>query len=354
MRTTVIALLVWVTLTGLGSGCRDNDVYSGAKDVGYGPDGTLVVFVADGLKVYDVDMQHEKRSVRLTPNGLVDVPWGFDLSRDGTVAVVSYSNTNSHDVDLFRIPTGERLITIDVTGTSASAFPVQDVFVSPHGDLVYTRSPSGVYDAATGAKLWDDPSGEHKLPVFSPDDTTLFGVVGTPTGSRIEALDARTGTSRFGIDVTGLSALSVTPDGSTLVGIVSPPCGGADVGAGPCSRGGSPGETTTFWSTSDGTVLGQHPPFPGTLSARVFPEGSVVTCAATAGPCATVATDGDQRIVLVWKPDGTLLHTLPVYANALAFSADGTHLAIAGGDAYVYRVADGSLLRTRSYTSGSF
>jgi WD40 repeat protein len=86
----------------------------------------------------------------------------------------------------------------------------------------------------------------------------------------------------------------------------------------------------------------------------VFPDGSQVRCATADGPCATVATDGDQLLALVWNPDGTLLHTLPGYANDISFSPDGAVLAVGGAGARVYRVADGALVAERQYKYDSF
>ena len=61
--------------------------------------------------------------------------------------------------------------------------------------------------------------------------------------------------------------------------------------------------------------------------------------------------------VVVWNAEGKVLYHFPAPSfNALAFSADSTRLAVAGGQdgASVYRLSDGTKLGNRKFDRRAF
>jgi len=358
MNKSMIGLVV-VSLAGLVLGsCDLTDVSTSADNAGYAPDGTLAIYTPAGIKLYDSSLANEKRSILLDadPGGLpVDVPIAFDLAADGSVAAVGYSNTETHDVAVFSMADGTRRATIDVDmpPPPGAMFPVQGVVISAHGNLVYIQAPaSGVFDVAAGTRLWgNDDAHWLRSPRFSADETTLYGA----SDGKLNAFDARTGEVKFSVDAGGsLMALALSPDGAALVS-VRIACSEPSTIPGDCSAGGMRVQSYAIWSAADGTLLGQLPAFPGTGAVADRSRGGGLVCtAAGGGLCGVAANNGDQPLLLVFRLDGTLVQSIPGYVEGFSFSPDGQMVAIAGGSARVYRLDDGTLVGSRSYTYGVF
>jgi hypothetical protein len=351
--TAALAALMWGATPGCG---YLDDVSTGAEHVGYAPDGTLAVFTPAGITLYDAEMKNVKTSIRLAAQaGTVDVPVTFDLAGDGTSAVVGYSNTVKKDVAIYAIPQGRVTTTIDVDMPPfADGIPVQRVTISPAGDLVYVRAPhSGMFRAADGAALWGEDSQELGLEpmTFSADGATVFGVhyYEGPSRVALEAHDALTGALLYSVDTgRSVAALTLAADGATLVVVEDDPC--------PADPSPScESYSIVFRSTADGAVV-RSVPYPAGLTIQRPGLGTALTCSSAGNLCATGALDeGREPIVILFDADGAVIRRLSVtFAIEVAFSPDGALLAVAGGDARVFRVGDGTLVSRRTYTYGVF
>jgi hypothetical protein len=323
------------------------NVSTPAQGVGYAPDGTLVVFTPAGFTLYDAEMKTPRKSIQLAAAaGTVDVPVAFDLAGNGARAAIGYSNTAKKDVVVYALPAGEITATIDIDmPPTANGIPVQKVAMAPSGDLVYVHAPaSGMFRVADGMRLWgaDWPITGLDPMTLSPDGNTVFGMQHADDPPR-EVLDARnvlTGEMRFRAEITGnVWGLAATPDGAAVITVEGDPV------------------SFVFRSAVDGTVTRSIPHPPGFVP-QTAPRGSTpFTCTSADDLCASAAIDPtiEKAFVLLFKPDGTLTAQLDVMgAFDLAFSPDGALLAVAGGDARVFRVADGTLVSRQSYTYGLF
>jgi hypothetical protein len=352
------ALALSASLLGALPACGYLDeVVTSAEGVGYAPDGTLAVFTPAGITLYDAEMKSARKSIQLEKvAGTVDVPIGFDLARNGTRAAVGYSNTVKKDVVVYAIPGGDVVATIDVDmPPTADSIPVQSVVMSPDGELVYVDGPaSGMFRVADGTRLWgvDWPDEGPRTVSFSSDGQTVFCVqhFSSPSRAVVDARNAVTGAMAFRHEFAGtVWGLTATADGTTVIALESYPC----------PSDGSPNcePAFVFRSTADGTLTKSIPHPAGLVPTRGWWVSSPLTCTRAGDLCASPATDPttEKAFVLVFKPEGTVVHQLDVMgAFDLAFSPDDELLAVAGGDARVFRVADGKLLSRQTYTYGVF
>ena len=354
---------VSVLLAALLSGCslrwesaEDTGSPAHAEQVSYGEGAGMVVYTTAGLVRHDADLASRSAAIRLdnSMGELKDVPFSFSMADDGKVAAVAFSNTTERDVVLYDPGSFDELITLDVQ--TLRSFPVQGVALDPRGERVFVRGDFwAMYDVATGERLWGAaPEGECcglEEPTFSADGAVLYGFEGT----RLEARRAQTGDVIFSVESGSTPGKPVSLARSGSDGIL--------VGARSMTSGGDPEvhEQYVFWSEADGRVVRELPQFVDRLLVGTFPGGGHVKCAPGGDVCASglvipesSRTLPPQYSVAVWTSEGELLHELPVFANGLAFSPDGARLAVAGGEAALYVVHDGSLVASVSYTYADF
>lgn len=364
MTTRFIAA---VTLTALaGAGCGNLESANATVRLGYTPDGSLVVFPGDHIDVYDAQLGVRKASI---PTPLPKDSWSglFSLSADGTVAAVPTTTNAGSEVQLFQIPSGKPLPRFDL---APPPYVLDDIALSPHGDLLYLMGPvngmyrtTGMFDTSTGALAW---SSEWAIePVFSADGRTLY--VNGNHGNDLMGFDARTGAP--GLDApgpTGGGQLGALADAHTLIELVDHGCPKPQLIS--LSKGNvveSCPLSIAFISTDDGSTVRSFPLTPNTvLYGRSLPLGDAAfRCSTSAGLCAVGVDTWDPAtmlagdgIVQLWRMDGTLAQSIAgVWVDDLAISPDGQFLAIAtDGDVRVHRISDGARVATRHYSQPVF
>ncbi len=366
---TMIALLTALALTPACGGQEPTPV----DTIAYLPDGSLVAFMPTGIHVFGDSLDRETRTILF--DGLPVAMWvdanRYSLSADGRVAAVSFPapslSMERSTIALFDMTTGARLKTLrpDDASPDGRAQGVYDLELSPHGDLVFSRSIDGtsngdvyhstMFDTATGAPLWTGDA-QWRMPVFSQDGSLL--IVENLMPLRLEALDARTGAIVYTVDLPGyVYNLAVTSDG--LAGMVGPP---PDMG---CPEPGSCPPSYAVWSPADGALLAEWPGVPETNSHGTNPAGlAAFWCSSWDSLCATDIIDFSNHeqqpaVLNFWRTDGTPVRTLAkAYAdtaiNVVAFSPDSQFIATApliGAPApvQVFRIADGKLMGTLSF-----
>ena len=348
------------------------------------PDGSTVLFTVAGIYVFDGLLLAQWNHIPFDALGVPPLnsagPSGgdagvlrFSLSADGNTAAVSFSpitvqgNTR---IALYRMPGGELLNTFEPTVDPASPLYVDTQALSPDGSLlcalveiVNGTTTMMMIDVATGTTLWTKV-GAKALPVWSPDGATLFaGTQNLATAdSSVEALDARSGALKWSYDLSTnvVMGLAVVGDGSLLAGAVDPP---TDT---PGMRAGDWPPFYPFWSAADGTPAMQVAPVAHTWFYATGPNGYANFACNGTDTCAAGLNEWNdperQNFIHVYKPDGTVLLTLPTPVgkaiNSMAISADGNFITIAnpydlGGGATVFSLVDGKKLNSQIFTTDS-
>ena len=346
-------------------GCGNLNDVNTALFVRYTPDGHLVVFAGDTIDVYTADLA--KREIGLPVDrpsaalsGYTDL---FSLSDDGSAAAVIYPNTDHTFADVFSLST-LTMTSIDLGPPPPGQYNYapEDLALSPQGDLLFVMggidgaySNTGMFNAFSGDRLW---TGDWAImPIFSPDESTLY--VSGNHGADLQGLDSRTGAVTLDAPLLGsLERLGMMPDASTLIGLTG-------FGPTPCTVTDPCGPAIELFSTADGSVAREFPLVANTELTGNEPLGlPVFRCSTAAGLCVVgvvpydpltrVASETSQ--VQVWSTNGTLVQSIDTPFADAAVSPDGQYVAVAlgSGDAAVYRVSDGSLVRTHHYGGGPF
>lgn len=367
-RETFPGLVHVVACLGLSSGCGDLDDHVASHNVAYAPDGTLAVFTNDAIRLFDSRLQAETHPA-VPAAGLQ-----FQLSADGTAAAVNYSQSQGtsrrNAVRILRIPTGELVNDIDIaippTPPIAPGSVIGLIALSPGGDLVYAQnraqppdamtradSDSSAFRVSDGARLW---GGKWLTsPMFSADGSSLFATFLPGDGRSGEfdlvSLDARTGAVQFSVDI-GVDAviadIALTGGGALIAGVTDD----AD------------GTALALWSSKDGTLIRKFPLNPGRLYGTANEGYPAFACWQDGDLCAVGTADlhAGALKVTIWRTDGTIVQTLalpidpnaPVSVDDIAFSPDGSLVALAGDKTRVYRIADGALVGDRTFRYGVF
>jgi hypothetical protein len=388
-----------LALSTLLPACGDlSDVPAVVVNVGYRPNGQLVVFTSGGVKTYQGDFDSEIGSFPLDTDDPYDLQYnGTHLSDDGGLAAVTYDHQNSKTV-LYRIPDGAAIGLLDATP------PQPSIALSPKGDLAYAygnhqdgstpKDVQALYRLSDGQMMWSvdyvEKVSPNKYcrtlspqlappPVFTADEATAF----LAFGEHLMIADVPSGAMREIATVHAcIGALTMLPDGTLLVlhglssywgypGLYGNPLTNPDL-----PDAALPNSFAIY--AQDGTLLRQLPPFEGYYTeATIHGSDSPVRCSPVGDRCAMfaekpepakldeatgIASIGGPRVVLVFRLDGTLLYTIdPPATGTLAFSPDGSRLAVAftysenpASSARIYRAEDGALLAQRSYTRGVF
>jgi len=364
--TIAIALLA-------AAGCGDLSNRASVIAARYTRDGTLVLLTPAGIKLYDAELAHDKGTIAFhTAPDYSSIPHVFALSADGKTAAVSMIvPEHKNEVTLYDIPSRKPLRTVEVVGDVDLL--VRALALSPDGGLMYVLGPVNFSDSTVRSSIVDVTTGaEHVMdgvlldsPVFAADGATLFGVVGSFSHATLDARDPLTGDLRFSVPAP-FASLTLTDGGATLAGTADVP-----TAANPdCVLFCPP--SYQFRSTVDGSLVRELPPLvPDTTiySTDMYLYGPLA-CSTAGDLCASGVTSSGGPRVEVWTPDGTLLQSLPVPAgssgtevpNDISLSPDGTLVAVAtgsfttpvNGSAWVYRVADGTLVRHLDLTADLF
>jgi WD40 repeat protein len=230
---------------------------------------------------------------------------------------------------------------------------VQTISAHPAGvfDLEYTDGVLRSGGADGLSQEWDPTSGA-KLATFGErravvndvvfsDDSSVFAAAtslnNNPSPSAhhgdIEMWDPATGelVRRLTGHTDVVNAAAFSPDGSLLVsGAGSPPPSTTD-------------QTAKVWDVATGTVLTTVPGhFGGTVAVEISDDESFIV------------TAGRDALMKVWAlPSGSLVESFSNAVQDLAFSPDGTILAIASGDTVeLWDPADWSLIHTIDTDAG--
>ena len=320
-----------------------------ALNVRYAPDGTLVVFSGSAIDTYGPDLAPKAHIPVLSGLGPV-----FSVSDDGSVAAVA-SSVSGHQVQLFNVSSGTRGRMIDLgLSPAADSDSPQGLTLSPAGDLLFVVAGvggqgdmSGMFDTATGARLWTIEAAYGVNAVFSPDGSTVY-VSSVTVGNEIglEGLDSRTGTSRM-TTPNDQEAFGAMPSPNTLIGVT--------VTADPVSYLES--TKINLLSTADGSLTSQI-----SLPANTEFAGNVVkppafNCAPAAGLCALYVVEKDPsgnsiiaNAVQIWALDGTQVQSIDNTSGDVALSSDGHYVAsVWDGDVEVHEASDGSLVKVLPY-----
>jgi hypothetical protein len=367
MRTRILcAILLAFAATGCGN---LNDNLGTAIYVRYTPDGHLVVFAGDRIDVYSPDLdQVEARIPAPAPS---DAIWPytdvFSLSDDGTTAAVIHANGSHNHAEIYSLSTlTKTLVDLGPLPYSNRDDPPDDVALSPRGDLVFViggthsiPSLTQMFNTTTGENLW---TGDWSAtPVFSADESRMYAIGGR--WNNLQGFDTQSGA--ITLDVTPASTLGrlgLMPDASTVIALTT-------AQPAPCTPNNICPPRITIYATADGSVTRQFALPANTYALEYQPNGlPLFRCSAAAGLCAVGLLIYDPvsyygpigSSVQVWSTDGTLVQSIDTAFNDAAVSPDGQFVAVAlgsngsSGNAVVYRVSDGSLVRTLHYGGGPF
>jgi WD40 repeat protein len=351
------------------------DPGGGASQVAYSPKGEIATFVPQALLLMDGKLDRVNAQITFAePESEVTASTWKTLSADGKVAAAARSS-NSTDLmtrlTVFDVPGGQQRMAIDVQwpeafilsadGSLLAIAAHQGDMPTPEGGRTGGDPVVEVYATATGAKLWQTPSGRASKIVFSADGSRLFAgwrtqpEVGQPIPPhRLRAWEAVTGAPVFDVDMgfENLATLSATPDGKHLVASLML----VDGLSLPDRRDGEWG--FALFRTADGTLAGTVPQpaeFHNTNHLAISPDGSLWAANTHRYPLTRA-----QATLQVWKRDAagnmTLLHAFDKELFSLSFSPDGQSIATVDLDhaVSVYRAADGQLLARRDFSSGLF
>ncbi|HLK89751.1 MAG TPA: hypothetical protein VKZ18_07650 [Polyangia bacterium] len=365
MKTKLLgALLLVVTAVGCGN---LNDNLGTAIYVRYTPDGRLVVFGGDRVDVYSPDLSTLEARIPAPAPSTATWPYTdvFSLSDDGNVAVVVHPNQTHNHAELYSLTTFQKTL-VDLGPLPDASQPnlmyddqPDDVALSPQGDLLFvmgglhsTTSLMQMFDTSTGQNLWT--TDWEITPVFSPDGSRMYAIGGAWDSSSLQGFDARTGAVTLDATTASwLGRIGMMADPSTVVALTTAvselSCGST---ISPCSP------QITSYSTVDGSATAQL-----ALQANTIASETVFRCSSAAGLCAVGVAVYDPVSsygpigweVQVWSMAGTFLQSVETAFNDVSISPDGQFLAVAqgsklnNGDAVVYRISDGSLVRTLHY-----
>jgi DNA-binding beta-propeller fold protein YncE len=374
MRTRILcAVLLAFAATGCGN---LNDNLGTAIYVRYTPDGHLVVFAGDRIDVYSADLdQVEARIPAPAPSDAIWPYTGvFSLSDDGTTAVVVHPNRTHNYAELYSLSTlTKRLLDLGPLPQDPDPHVLNndqpdDVALSPQGNLLFVMggihsvtSLMQMFDTTTGQNLWSIDWAI--TPVFSPDESRMYAMGGHWDTSTLQGFDTQTGA--ITLDVTPasrLGRLGLMPDASTVIALTT-------AQPAPCTPNNICPPRITSYATADGSVTRQFALAANTYALEYQPNGlPLFRCSTAAGLCAVGLLIYDPvsyygpigSSVQVWSTDGTLVQSIDTAFNDAAVSPDGQFVAVAlgsndsSGNALVYRVSDGSLVRTLHYGGGPF
>jgi len=154
--------------------------------------------------------------------------------------------------------------------------------------------------------------------------------------------DALTGAPRFTVNM-GVDGVITLAGGGLIAGVWWESWDSAGYG---------------IWSSKDGTLIQKFPLIPGHLSGSSNEGQPPLACWRDGDLCAVCTSNPDGLKVTIWRTDGTIVRTLawPSGANIndIAFSPDGSLIALAGDKARVYRISDGELVGERTFRYGVF
>lgn len=374
-----LAMTALLAVTTAAPACGDlqTRAHFAVDSVSYAPDGTLVVFTNGGIFLYD-DPRLETRTGLIHLHGLPafkePAQYRYSLSRDGTMVAVSYSPPSSVNTQmaLYRVSDGAPSRPFEVGSMPPTGTPNMNgsITLSPQADLVAALPLVGnqvqihVLDAATSQPLWNG-AVDCWGPFWSLDGGTLYAEgytyvpgVATPSNSYLvyvlNAFDARTGGQKWTLQ-QGLQIWSraMMADG-TIAGLAT-----EFSSEFPCQTEGCAPYEYFVWS-ADGTALSQVPA-PGIRPEIGADNRTVFTCSTTDNVCAIILGNGSltnpTRTVRVYRTDGTILVEFPIglATTALALSPDGQFIAVSDFNANevveVYRIADGTLVGSHSFTA---
>lgn len=371
-RRFAVAVVAMVSVVG---GCSTQELSAESPaavwSVGYTGSGDLAVFTNHELVLYDRTLAEERARV-IYPG----VPAGAyleatDLSADGHVAVVAWSNqpfeiytgsaglrTPPVTVVAFRVPGGEVLSTLSYDGGLVYGFgpgpagQLPTIRLSPAGDLLlvtsYADAPWALHVRKVdgGEILWG--SNEICSPsLFSPDGALVYAIgCFDPVMPGLMAWDARSGeiARRMGGYPT-THALAASADGHWLVGSESP---GSNLANGASTE-------FSLWDTDDGSfrAFSEAPDCYALDPMAMSPNGERWSTLAQ-----DISRQGPIRwAVHLWNKAGSLLLNVPTTYNTFqSFSPDGTELAVGplgsgGSVVHVYQISDGALVRSRTIAS---
>ncbi len=274
------------------------------KFLAFSPTGTALVSAGDTLRLWQVDAGQDAPAAVGPAAFEMNLRLSSAFSPDGTALTQLLADGA---LQSYRLADGSRLPASEVPAGPANA-----ARISPDGALAATAGADNkvvVWQLADGQQLYA-LKGHTRMPValaFSPDgrllasgssDGTVF-VWEMDTGAQAAALEAPGGALR----------LAFTPDGKRLAA-------------------GVPGKLL-FWQAADwspdGELPGRDPVF------------------SPAGDFMAVMDDRQEpTVVQLYGPDGGApLQTLPVYGSSLAFSPDGSLLAVSGGRISLWSTAGG-------------
>jgi WD40 repeat protein len=338
-----------------------------------------VAFSPDGTLLATGSLDKTVRLWRTTDFGTAAVlrhPDQVDavaFNADGTALAAGQSDT---DTQLWQVRTARALRTLPGSGKSlVSSVTFKGL------DTVLTGSFDGhvrLWNAADGRQraILGEHFGAVDTVAFSPDcallasgsDDTSVKLWRTTDGSVTRTLTTHTDVVNavaFGRTLLATAAGSPPPfTTDTTISLISA-TDGTTLRTLPGHAGGTTGAALTadervlistgrdhalrFWNTADGTAL------------RTVTAGTPGPILAISPDRTTVAAGGSGTLSLYSTADGTLLRTFTAplpNLTSLSFSGDGALLA-AGGDAIgnnvtVFRVADGSVLRTLDAEPATF
>jgi dipeptidyl aminopeptidase/acylaminoacyl peptidase len=355
----------WIALVALASACGDlQSPNAPVRHVSYKTNGEIAAFLPRELVTLKGNLQEETARVAFDSPPSEGKTIILDkLSADGQVAVVGWSKSEAWreypfsepavdvTIEAFRLPARDLLLKLDLPSVSA-------LELSPAGNRIAVMVPLDaglridVYALdGTGAMLWSSTEAGYPF-VFSPDGEELYASTPLdPPADGLGAFSGVTGVARYKVPLDpGAYTLAVSPDGARLIA--------ASTTAAPILGASEPFSHFSYLRISDGQAeqtVPQAPDFDVALVMAVSSDGE---------HWASIANDIQHSLapsIQMWNTAGTLLYSLPTsWDMTLAFSPDGQQLVATpdptseGPGVNIYRVSDGELIVTRSFTSDTF